>query len=253
LRKKQKKSEMIDENTLIINSISKTYKIKELFKIRYKKAIENISFDVKKGEILGILGLNGAGKTTIIKIICGITKPDCGSIEIMGRGIRYGDIDYKKKIGYLPEFPYFYPYLTGLETLKFYAGLSLSSFDMNKIDKILFLVGLEKYKNDKVKNYSKGMMQRLAIATTLIHNPDFLIYDEPTSGLDPLSIRDIRNILLSLKNESKTILLASHSISEVEKICDRVMILREGKINKIIKKNEWIGDNLEEIFIKYAL
>ena len=240
-------------NILEINSISKTYIIKELFKKRHKKAVDNVSFNVKKGEITAILGLNGAVKTTIIKIICGITKSDCGIIRFNGKEVNYTDVEYKKNIGYLPELPYFYGYFTAKQTLKFYMGISGCSYDEKKIDEVLYMVGMIKHKNEKVKNYSKGMMQRLAIATTLISDPDFLIYDEPTTGLDPISIKDVRNLIVFLKNSGKTILLSSHSISEVEKICDRVIILKEGKVSLIIEKENWIDKNLEEIFIRYAV
>jgi ABC-2 type transport system ATP-binding protein len=244
---------MNNEKLLVITSISKTYIIKDLFKKRYKRAVSDVSFSVNRGEIVGILGLNGAGKTTIIKMICGITKPDSGKIEFEGKEIRPFDIDYKKNIGYLGELPYFYPFFTAKQTLEFYGGLSDMDLDDEKIDSVLSTVGILKYKGEKVKNFSKGMMQKLAIATTLIHNPSFLIYDEPTSGLDPIAIRDIRNLLLFLKNEGKTILLSSHSISEVEKICDKVIIIKEGKLSLIIEKEKWLDNNLEDIFVNYAV
>ncbi len=236
---------------LSLNNVSKNYLIKGFLKQKKICALKNVNFEIYENEIVGLLGLNGAGKTTIIKLICGIISPDEGEIKIFNKTINRFNIEYKKNIGYLPEIPYFYPYFTAEDTIRFYYVLSKRGEAINKerIDEVLKLVNLHQRKNERIKNFSKGMVQKLSIASSLIHNPELLIYDEPTSGLDPISIKDIRNILISLKKEGKTILLSSHSISEVEKICDRVIIIDGGVVKKIIRKEEWEKNELEKIFI----
>jgi len=240
---------MIDE-VVSFNSVSKIYKKSGFIKSILVPAITDISFIVNKGEIVGLLGLNGAGKTTIIKLICGIIKPTKGNIKLFGSD---KTIELKKKIGYLPELPYFYPYLTPLNSLIYYGKLSgLSSENLEeKAIKILKKVGLGQKIYSRNYEFSKGMLQRLGIAQALLHNPEFLILDEPVSGLDPIAIKDIRNLILELNGEGKTIFLSSHSISELEKVCHRVFILNMGKIHYIIEKREWenASGKLEDIFV----
>lgn len=235
---------------LKFENVKKIYKIPSFIKPVYRTAIENINFSIKKNTIVGLLGLNGAGKTTIIKLICGLIRPTSGKIYMYGKDISNMDIGYKAKIGYLPELPYFYPYYTPYLALKFYASLSQIECDNTKIDDILKKVNLYEFKNEKIKNFSKGMMQKLGLAQAIIHNPEFLVLDEPTSGLDPIAIKEMRTLLVELKNNSKTILLSSHSISEVEKICDEVLIISKGRIVKTLVKDMWQGKNLEDIFVE---
>jgi len=240
---------MIDE-VVVFNSVSKIYKKSGFIKNILVPAITEVSFAVKKGEIAGLLGLNGAGKTTIIKLICGIIKPTKGNIEIFGDN---ENIEFKKKIGYLPELPYFYPHMTPLDSLIYYGKLSgLDSENLKERGaEILKKVGLGQKAHSRNCEFSKGMLQRLGIAQALLHNPDFLVMDEPVSGLDPIAIKDIRNLMLELNAEGKTIFLSSHSISELEKVCQRVFILNTGKIHSIIEKKEWENSagKLEDIFV----
>jgi ABC-2 type transport system ATP-binding protein len=239
-----------NENTAVeFENVSKSYKIKGFLKNKEIRAIDDISFKINTGEIVGLLGLNGAGKTTIIKLICGLIFSDSGKVSVLNSYVNLREVGYKTKIGYIPELPYFYPFSKAIETLEFYYSLSFLDIDKDKIEKTLVSVGLGDKKYDKIKNFSKGMMQKLAIACSIIHNPQLLVYDEPTSGLDPLSIREIRNIIVKLKEEGKTVLISSHSISEVEKICDRVIIIHKGRIRKTIEKSQWLNDDLEKIFV----
>jgi len=193
------------------------------------RVLNDVSFSVNKGEIFGFVGPNGAGKTTTFKVILGFVSLTGGRVEIMGKPI--GDVDVKKQIGYLPENPYFYDYLTG-EELLFYMG-ELHGLDgtglSKRVDHLLEQVKMSHARRVQLRKYSKGMLQRIGIAQALINDPDFLILDEPLSGLDPMGQREIRELILEQKKSSKTILLSSHILSDVEALCDRVgVIIGEG-------------------------
>lgn len=218
----------------------KCIKIKKSYK--KKVVISDLSFNVKEGEVFALLGSNGAGKTTTIKIILDLIKPDSGNIEIQP------DI----KIGYSPETPYFHPFLTEIETMEYYAKLQkINKKQMQKeIKDILNIVGLHNAKNTKVGNYSKGMIQKLALAQSLLGNPDLIILDEPTAGLDAVSRVNMIETINSLKSQGKTIILNSHILNDVEKVADRGIILKDGKIKKHLNKNNFTKDNLEKTFIE---
>src|ERR1035437_1006663 len=199
-----------------------------------KKVFALIDFflSVPTGTIFGLLGPNGAGKTTLIKLLLGITFPDSGSARILNENI--SNIKVKRKIGYLPENHKYPAYLTGGETLKFFgqmSGLDGTRLE-KKIDELLELMNLSKWKKAKIKTYSKGMMQRLGLAQAMINDPDLIFLDEPTDGVDPIGRKEIRDILIELKNKGKTIFLNSHILSEVELITDNVGILNKGKLLK---------------------
>ena len=204
-----------------------------------KKAVNQVSFHVNEGEAFALLGSNGAGKTTTIKMILGLVKADNGEINI----------DEDIKIGYSPETPYFHPYLTGIEVLEFYGRLQkIPREELRKnIPEIMEKVGLrdDSIKDIKVKNYSKGMLQRLAFAQALLGNPQFLILDEPCAGLDPMGRMEIIEVINRLKTEGKTIIMNSHILSDIEKVCDRGVIMESGKILR-----KW---TIDEITDKYTL
>ena len=208
----------------------------------YKKkcVVDNLSFNVNKGEIFAFLGSNGAGKTTTIKMILGLVGIDNGKVKI-AENIR---------IGYSPETPYFPPFLTGYEVLEYYAGIQKITKAERKaeIPKLLETVGLE---NDKtrVKNYSKGMLQRLALAQALLGNPDLLILDEPTAGLDALGRLEIMQLIEKLKNSGKTIIINSHILNDIERICDRGIIIKKGVQMGVWNKSDNNTKTLEEIFL----
>ncbi|MCS7181074.1 MAG: ABC transporter ATP-binding protein [bacterium] len=216
--------------------------------------LENVSFNVEEGEIYGILGPNGSGKTTCLKLLLGILYPTSGDISILGKN--QFDIEMKKNIGFLPENPYYYDYLTGPELLKFYGRLfELPDKVINeRIEKLLFLVKLHDAKKLALKHYSKGMLERIGLASSLINDPKILILDEPTTGLDPIGCIETRDLLIQLKKEGKTILLSSHFLSEVERVCDRIAIfhkgylLTTGTLSELIKK--YNADGLEDLFVK---
>lgn len=226
---------------------AKAIEIKNLVK-KYKTvtAVNDISLDVFEGEIFGFLGPNGAGKTTTIKTLLGLIFPTSGETLVLGKPA--GDIDVKQKISYLPESPYFYEHMTAREVIGFYGGLfGLSGTAKQKrVDQLIEMVGLRDAAGKPLRAFSKGMLQRVGIAQALINDPKILFFDEPTSGLDPIAHRDIRNLILHLKNEGRTIFLSSHQLSDVEMVCDRVSILNKGKIRRIGNVEELIaGGNVE--------
>ena len=190
-------------------------------KYKDKTVVDNLSLSIAGGEVFALLGANGAGKTTTIKMILGLAKVSEGNITI----------EEGKRIGYSPETPYFPPYLTAMEVMRYYAGIE---GDKNKKDKkylkgLLDITGLEDTKT-KVKDYSKGMIQRLALAQALISDPDILILDEPTAGLDALGRKHNLELLKKLKEQGKTIIINSHILHDIEAICDRGVIMKKGKV-----------------------
>ncbi|MHB1689018.1 MAG: ABC transporter ATP-binding protein [Ignavibacteriaceae bacterium] len=220
------------------------------------EALTGLNLNIPSGTIFGFLGPNGAGKTTLVKLLLGITFPTSGSAKILDQNI--SEYKIKSKIGYLPENHKYPPYLTGGEVLDFFGKLSgMNGQNLeNKIDELLELVKLSQWKKTKVKNYSKGMMQRLGLAQSLLNDPELIFLDEPTDGVDPIGRKDIRDILAELKSRSKTIFLNSHLLSEVELITDSVGILnkgkliREGTVKELTQKKEEYKLNLEGIDVE---
>lgn len=192
---------------------------------------KDVSITIEKGQIFGLLGPNGAGKSTFVKMIIGLITPTSGTARILGKPIN--NVAVRKKIGYLPERFKYQQWMTGKELLSFHAELYKMDFDFTrKINEVLKLVHLNGKENNKIETYSKGMQQRLGIASVLLNEPDLIIFDEPTSALDPLGRKEIREIILKLKRMQKTILLNSHLLSEVEMICDQVAIINAGRVIK---------------------
>ena len=209
-------------------------------------ALEDLSLDVEKGEIFGLLGPNGAGKTTTIKILMGIHFATRGEAKIMGKPL--GDKEIKSKIGFLPENPYFYDYLTGKEFLNYYGqlyGMS-GTARRKKIDELLERVGIAHAAKIPLKGYSKGMLQRIGLAQALLNDPEIVFLDEPQSGLDPLGRKEVRDLILSLRDMGKTVFFSSHILADAELICDRVAIVNKGKLQKIGKMNELLSTKTTE-------
>jgi ABC-2 type transport system ATP-binding protein len=212
-------------------------------------ALDNLLLQIFKGEIFGFLGPNGAGKTTALKLIIGLIFPTKGSIKIFNKSI--WDFNVKKEVGFLPENPYFYEYLTGEELLNFYG--QLFSIPKNKlrekVEELLNFFGLLKFRRLPLRKYSKGMLQKLGLAQALINSPQLLILDEPMSGLDPLGRKEIRDIILKLKEEGKTIFFSTHILQDVEMICDRVGILNRGKLVEVGKLEEMLNAETHSVEI----
>ncbi|MBR2434212.1 MAG: ATP-binding cassette domain-containing protein [Lentisphaeria bacterium] len=194
------------------------------------KAVNDVDFEVRQGEVIGLLGPNGSGKSTTVKMLLGLLYPTGGRLTVFGKSPR--DVSIKNEIGYLPEETYLYKYLTAFETLDFFASLfNLSKIERQKrCDQLLDMVGLSHARNRPVGEFSKGMARRIGLAQAMINDPSLLILDEPTSGLDPLGCREVKDLIRTLKQRGKTVIVTSHLLSDVEDVCDRVIILYGGKI-----------------------
>jgi ABC-2 type transport system ATP-binding protein len=231
--------------------------VKNVFKnYKSRKALKDISFEVMEGEVLGIIGPNGAGKTTLISLLATINKPEAGKISIRGADILKSPDSIRKQLGYVPQETALYPMLTANENLDFWGGIYglEKSLKKEKIDRVLKLLKLDERKNDKVKTFSGGMKKRLNIAASLLHDPEILIMDEPTAGVDLLSRATIAELIQSLKKAGHTIIIASHHIDELEVLCDKVLVLREGSllysgpVKDILKAAG--TDNLEQLMLR---
>lgn len=203
-----------------------------LKKSDYVVAVDNLSFDIKPGEVYGLIGPNGSGKSTTMKVVLGLMSPTKGDVKVFGYDS--GDIRARNEIGFLPENPYFYKHLTGKETLKFYGKLcGFRGRELqDRIAELLELVDLESAANRRLGGYSKGMLQRIGLAQALIQRPRLVILDEPTAGVDPLGSRQIRDLILKLKDDGITVFLCSHLLEQVQEICDRVGIIFEGRMRR---------------------
>ncbi len=200
--------------------------------------VSQLDLHVEEGEIFGFLGPNGAGKTTTIKMLLSIIEPTEGEAYVLGKEL--GDFDVHKLISYVPERPYYYEYMTGMEILKFYGSLFGIS-DTARMEMLLEKVNLHRDKTKTISQFSKGMQQRIGLAQALINDPKLLFLDEPTGGLDPIAHREIRDLILGFREEGRTVFISSHELSEVELICDRVAIInhgviaRQGKLTELLK------------------
>lgn len=194
------------------------------------RAVDNVDFEVRKGEVFGLLGPNGSGKSTTVKLLLGLLNPTRGHIEVFGHSPRH--VRTKSRIGYLPEESYLYRYLNSNETLDFFGNLfHLSPAERkNRSEQLLEMVGLGKTQTRAVGEFSKGMQRRIGLAQALINDPDLVILDEPTAGLDPIGCREVKDLILALARRGKTVILSSHLLSDVEDVCDRVVIYYGGKI-----------------------
>jgi ABC-2 type transport system ATP-binding protein len=194
------------------------------------RALNGLSMSVQRGEIFGFLGPNGAGKTTTLKILLGLMRATGGTAEVLGK--RAGDVEVRRRIGFLPESPYFYDYLTAEEFLAFYghmAGLDRTQLG-SRVTHLLELVGLAEARTRQLRKFSKGMLQRVGLAQALIHDPELVILDEPMSGLDPVGRKQIRDLILGLREQGKTVFFSTHIIPDVEVMCDRVGIVVKGSL-----------------------
>ncbi len=198
--------------------------------LKKKRVLHGISFSVRRGEIFGFVGPNGAGKTTTLKILMGLIFATSGKASILGHDI--GESSFRRHIGYLPEGPYFYDYLTGREFLRFYAklcGVPRAQI-AERVTNLLEAVGLAHAGDERLRNYSKGMLQRIGIGQALVHDPQVLFLDEPMSGLDPIGRKEIRDLIWQFRDRGKTIFMTTHILSDVEMLCDSVAIIVKGKI-----------------------
>lgn len=197
------------------------------------QALESLDIEVRRGEIFGLLGPNGSGKSTTIKLIQGLLFPTSGRAFVFGKDAR--DVSKNERIGYLPEESYLYKFLNAEETLDFYGRLFDMPADLRRTrsEQLIQMVGLKGARRQQLREYSKGMTRRIGLAQALINEPDLLILDEPTSGLDPIGSREMKDLILRLRDEGKTILMCSHQLADVQDVCDRIAILHRGRLREL--------------------
>ena len=228
------------ENVVAVRGLTKVFK--DFWGRPKARAVDNVDFEVKRGEVFGLLGPNGSGKSTTVKMLLGLLYPTKGHIEVFGKSPR--DVQTKQRIGYLPEESYLYRYLNSEETLDFFGNLfSIEGKDrQNRAEQLIEMVGLNTARTRTVGEFSKGMQRRIGLAQALINDPDLIILDEPTSGLDPIGCREIKDLILALAKRGKTIILSSHLLADVEDVCDRVVIYYGGKIQALGTLKELLSE-----------
>jgi len=219
------------ETVVAVRGLTKVFK--DFWGRPKARAVDNIDFEVRRGEVFGLLGPNGSGKSTTVKMLLGLLYPTRGHIEVFGHSPRH--VQTKSRIGYLPEESYLYRYLNSRETLDFFGNLfTLSKKDREaRTEQLLEMVGLTQTRTRAVGEFSKGMQRRIGLAQALINDPDLVILDEPTAGLDPIGCREVKDLILALARRGKTVILSSHLLSDVEDVCDRVVILYGGRVQAL--------------------
>ena len=227
---------MSDEIVLQTRALSKVYR--DFWGRQKVRALKGLDLQVHRGEVFGLLGPNGSGKTTTIKLLLGLLFPTEGEALVFGKPA--SDVAKNERLGYLPEESYLYRFLTAEETLDFYGRL----FDMpsevreERVDSLIKLVGLDKARKRQLQEYSKGMTRRIGLAQALINDPELILLDEPTSGLDPIGTREMKDMILRLKGEGKTIVMCSHLLADVQDVCDRIAILHQGELKELGRVDE---------------
>lgn len=238
-------------HALEIQGLTKDYAV-GFWKKTSRTALKSLHLNITQGETFGFLGPNGAGKTTTLKLLMGIIFPTSGTASILGRDI--GDPEVKRKIGFLPEQPYFYDYLSAPELLDYYARLSGVPADarQKRIGELLARVGLQDVGNKHLRKFSKGMLQRVGIAQAIIHDPEIVFLDEPMSGLDPVGRHEVRELIQQLKDQGKTIFFSTHILSDAEALCDRVGIIHKGELRGVGVVNDFrssVAERTEVIWL----
>ena len=246
------KNESMPGAAIEIENLTKDYPYGFLH-LKKKRSLEGLTMQVEGGEVFGFLGPNGAGKSTTIKLLVGLIFPDAGSASILGKPIT--DIEMHRDIGYMPEQPYFYDYLTAAEVLDYFARFhDLTVADRSeRVARMLKKVGLETARKIQLRKYSKGMLQRVGLAQAILHDPKVVILDEPMSGLDPIGRREVRDIILELKREGRTVLFSTHILSDAEMLCDRVGVIVGGKLRGVGAPGEMVGMKAQGMEILFEL
>ncbi len=227
-----------------IEGLTKDFQV-GFWKKRPVRALDNLNLNVEQGEVFGFLGPNGAGKTTTLKILMNLIRPTTGSARILGEDV--GSVSMRRRIGFLPENPYFYDYLTAEELLLYVGKIFHMSQPAlgSRVRTLLESVGLQDARKTQLRKFSKGMIQRLGLAQAIINDPEAIFLDEPMSGLDPLGRRDVRQTILALKRKGVTIFFSSHILPDVEALCDRVAILNRGKLQQVGALHEILKVKIE--------
>jgi len=222
---------MADETVIETRALSKTYS--DFWGRPKVRALKALDLEIKRGEVFGLLGPNGSGKTTTIKLLLGLLFPTEGQALIFGKDAT--DVSKNQRIGYLPEESYLYRFLNAEETLDFYGRLFAIPHDQlrERIDSLIRTVGLEKARKRQLKEYSKGMTRRIGLAQALINEPELILLDEPTSGLDPIGTREMKDMILRLRDQGTTVVMCSHLLADVQDVCDRIAILHQGELKEL--------------------
>src|SRR5262250_851691 len=231
-----------------ILGLEKTYSV-GFWRKRPKQALKPLHLSVEEGEIFGFLGANGAGKTTTLKLLMGLVFPTGGTARILAMDIN--DPRVKAQIGFLPEQPYFYDYLTAQELLEYYGRLSgvVDQYLSKRVENVLARVGLPDVAGLQLRKFSKGMLQRVGIAQAILHDPKVVFFDEPMSGLDPMGRREVRDIILDLKKQGRTVFFSTHILSDAEMLCDRVAVLVNGKLQGVGAPGEIVSIEVQAMEI----
>ncbi|MDO5308474.1 MAG: ABC transporter ATP-binding protein [Planctomycetia bacterium] len=246
---------MVNESDVIVETKNLTKTYRDFWGRQKVRALKALDLEIRRGEIFGLLGPNGSGKTTTIKLLLGLLFPTSGQVNILGRPA--SDVAKNERLGYLPEESYLYRFLNAEETLDFYGRLFNipASVRRQRVAQLIQLVGLESAKKRQLREYSKGMTRRIGLAQALINDPDLILLDEPTSGLDPIGTRNMKDLILQLKERGKTIIMSSHLLGDVQDVCDRVGILYQGELKelgrvedllKIVEETEFRVSGLSE-------
>lgn len=240
---------MQHESVIEIRNLSKIYR--DFWGRKKVQAVKSLSMDVYRGEVFGLLGPNGSGKTTTMKMLLGLLFPTSGEMRILGKPA--SDVSKNEKIGYLPEESYLYRFLNADETLDFYGRLfKMSAAERaRRSDELIELVGLGKARRRQLKEYSKGMTRRIGLAQALINDPELVLLDEPTSGLDPIGTREMKDLILKLKSEGKTVIMCSHQLNDVQDVCDRIAVLFQGEL-KVLGRVDELLEIRDEMQIRTA-
>ncbi len=223
---------MEEQTPLVTRGLTKSYRVGHI-RQSLRPALVDLDLEVRRGEVLGYVGPNGSGKTTTLKLLTGLLRPDAGEVRVFGMPLE--SRAWRHRVGYLPEHPYLYDYLTPAEYLD-YAGRLFgvsAAARREKRRELLALVGLERSADLPMRRFSKGMLQRVGLAQALVNDPELLLLDEPMSGLDPLGRRLVRNLILELRRAGKTVLFSTHILSDAETLCDRVAVLRAGRLVRV--------------------
>tara|TARA_R110002072_G_scaffold99008_1_gene217919 strand:- start:11249 stop:12160 length:912 start_codon:yes stop_codon:yes gene_type:complete len=234
---------MSDEPVIQIRNLTKTYR--DFWGRKKVQALNSLSLEVNKGEVFGLLGPNGSGKTTTMKLLLGLLFPTEGEISILGKSA--SDVSKNERIGYLPEESYLYRFLNAEETLDFYGRLFDIPAEVRKqrTNELIEMVGLQHARRRQLKEYSKGMTRRIGLAQALINDPDLVLLDEPTSGLDPEGSQDMKRLIESLRDRGKTVVMCSHLLADVQDVCDRIAILYGGELKELGRVDDLLKEHNE--------
>jgi ABC-2 type transport system ATP-binding protein len=243
---------MTGSAVLTFDHVTKRYQSGDFWRPLKAVALKDVSFELRQGEVFGLVGLNGAGKSTLMKSAVGLLRPDTGTVRLFGLDPRSREA--RRRFGFLPELPYFPGYLSAWEVLHYYGNLhGFSGAALSKrVQAVLEVVNLAYAAKDPIRRYSKGMQQRVGLAQTLLHDPELLFLDEPMSGLDPQGMKEMRDVILAQKAAGKTLFFNSHSLAEVERICDRVALMHKGRLVLVDSVAELVRSHQSSVTLGFS-